>query len=207
MDGVHDMGGTLGFGPVARELDEPAFHHRWEGRVYGLAGGSMMAGLFGTPAFRHAIERMDAVHYLTSSYFEHWLTAVATLLVEGGVLRAEDLSAASGVGFPLSRPVHTQPVLFAGPAAARFVLGDPVRVLDRHPTGHTRCPDYVRGHTGAVVRIDPPSNVPDLEAHGAGLVSERTYCVRFTCCELWGDDGDPADSVTVDLYDRYLEPG
>ena len=80
VDGVHDVGGMLGFGPVEREPSEAVFHHPWEGRVFGMAAGSMMAGVFGTPSFRHAIERMDAVHYLTSSYFEHWLTGLATLL-------------------------------------------------------------------------------------------------------------------------------
>jgi len=173
--------------------------------VFGMAGGSMMAGLYTTPMFRHAIERMDAVHYLSSSYFEHWLTGIATLLVETGVLSADELVAGAG-SFPLSRPVHPDPVLFAGPAQARFAVGDEVRVLDRHPTGHTRCPDYVRGHVGVVLRVDEPSNVPELEAHEGVLVPEPTYGVRFTCRELWGAEAGTGESVTVDLYDRYLEP-
>jgi nitrile hydratase subunit beta len=205
VDGVHDLGGLLGFGPVDRAPEEEAFHRSWEGRVFGMAIGSMMAGLFGTPAFRHAIERMDAVHYLTSSYFEHWLTGLGTLLVETGTVSADELAAGTG-SFPLSRPVHPDPVLFAGPADARFAAGDDVRVLDRHPTGHTRCPDYVRGHVGVVIRVDGPTNVPELEAHQGVLVTEPTYGVRFTCCELWGPDAGRGESVTVDLYDRYLEP-
>ena len=206
VDGVHDVGGMLGFGPVEREPGEAVFHHPWEGRVFGMAAGSMMAGVFGTPSFRHAIERMDAVHYLTSSYFEHWLTGLATLLVETGTLEVEEL-VATGVGsFPLSRPVHPDPVLFAGRAEGRFVTGDDVRVLDWHPTGHTRCPDYVRGHVGSVVRVDRPSNVPELEAHSGALVTEPTYAVRFTGRELWGAEAGAGESVTVDLYDRYLEP-
>ena len=44
MDGVHDVGGMLGFGPVEREPGEAVFHHPWEGRVFGMAAGSMMAG-------------------------------------------------------------------------------------------------------------------------------------------------------------------
>jgi nitrile hydratase beta subunit len=203
---VHDLGGTLGFGPVEREPDEPVFHHRWEGRVFGMGGSAMMAGLFGTPEFRHAIERMDALHYLNSTYFEHWLTAVATLLIETGTIDVEELVAAADGSFPISRPVHPDPVMFAGPAGARFSMDDTVRVLDRHPTGHTRCPDYVRGHVGAVVRVDPPSNVPELEAHTGGLVTEPTYGVRFTGGELWGTGAGLGESVTVDLYDRYLEP-
>ena len=33
MNGVHDMGGMHGFGPVDIERDEPVFHQRWEGIV------------------------------------------------------------------------------------------------------------------------------------------------------------------------------
>ena len=36
MNGVHDMGGLHGMGPVAFEKDEPVFHAPWEGRVYAL---------------------------------------------------------------------------------------------------------------------------------------------------------------------------
>ena len=105
--------------------------------------------------------------------------------------------------------MHPDPVLFAGPVGARFDIGATVRVLDRHPTGHTRCPDYVRGHVGVVVHADHPSNVPDLEAHTGAKVPEPTYGVRFTTRELWGEGdggGTAGESVTVDLYDRYLEP-
>ena len=36
MNGVHDMGGMHGFGPVVEEKDEPPFHETWEGRAYAL---------------------------------------------------------------------------------------------------------------------------------------------------------------------------
>ena len=36
MNGVHDMGGQHGMGPVQYEKDEPVFHATWEGRVYAL---------------------------------------------------------------------------------------------------------------------------------------------------------------------------
>ena len=32
MDGIHDMGGMHGFGPIKREENEPLFHHPWESR-------------------------------------------------------------------------------------------------------------------------------------------------------------------------------
>jgi hypothetical protein len=205
VDGIHDLGGMVGFGPVVVEADEPVFHERWEGRVFGLSTASMVAGLYGTPSFRHAIERIDPAHYLSSGYYEHWLTGMTTMLVEVGAVDHDELIRRAG-SFPLSRPVHPSPVVFDDPSRQRFAIDDLVRVSEQHPTGHTRCPDYVRGHVGRIVRIDPPSNVPDLEAHLSRQTPEATYSVRLTCRELWGRDAGEHDSVTIDLYDRYLEP-
>ena len=202
VDGIHDLGGMEGFGPVETEPDEPVFHDRWEGRTFALAGAALGAGGFNTPMFRHAIERMDPAHYLSSSYYEHWLTAVATLLVEAGIVEREEL----GAGFALSRPVAVGPddVPAAAPGPG-CVVGDRVRVRDTHFGGHTRCPRYVRGRVGTVVRVDDPAPVPELEAHRNERVLEAAYGVRFDATELWGPQADAGAAVHVDLYDRYLE--
>ncbi len=205
MDGIHDLGGMAGFGPVEVEPDEPVFHEPWEGRVFAMAPLAMVAGGFNTPMFRHGIERMDPVHYLISGYYEHWLTSVATLLVESGQISRAELEAAAG-SFPLSRPETARSVTLDGPARHRFEVGDVVRVRDVHPSGHTRCPDYVRGCTGTVDRLDAPSSVPDTEAHRLGAVSEVVYGVHFSAAELWGGGDGVEGSVHVDLHDRYLEP-
>ncbi|HLB07537.1 MAG TPA: nitrile hydratase subunit beta, partial [Alphaproteobacteria bacterium] len=36
MNGVHDMGGMHGFGPIEPESDEPPFHEPWEARMLAL---------------------------------------------------------------------------------------------------------------------------------------------------------------------------
>jgi len=92
MNGVHDMGGMDGFGPVVREENEPVFHADWEGRAYALA---LATGLARSNAdeFRHAIERIPPARYLKSSYYERWLAAVETLLVERGVVTLEEILA------------------------------------------------------------------------------------------------------------------
>ena len=36
MNGVHDMGGMHGMGPIQIEKDEPVFHGYWEARTYVL---------------------------------------------------------------------------------------------------------------------------------------------------------------------------
>ena len=48
MDGVHDMGGMHGFGPVQHEENEPVFHEPWEGRVYAMGGGAVDLTLSGS---------------------------------------------------------------------------------------------------------------------------------------------------------------
>ena len=206
MDGVHDLGGLDGFGPVDHAPDEPFFAEPWERRACRLTMGSI-GGLGGNGgSFRHSIERMDPAHYLASSYYEHWMTGVATLAVEAGVVTVEELERRAGGRFPIARPDRgTATPGEADRTQPRFAIGDRVRVREWHPNGHTRAPRYVQGKTGEIVRRDGIANVPDLEAHGGGFVKEPTYSVRFTSRQLWGEGGSDGEVVHVDLWERYLE--
>ncbi len=96
-----------------------------------VAGAAEVSG----GEFRHSIERMDPGHYLTSSYYEHWLTAAATLAAGHGLATRSELEARAGGRFPLSGPVLAPPVVDAGPDVGepRFGAGDRVRVRKRHP--------------------------------------------------------------------------
>src|SRR5437016_3470288 len=96
VDGIHDLGGMQGFGAVDHSPAEPVFHEPWEGRARALMELVLGAVRPGGGEFRHAIERMSPGHYLTSSYYEHWLTAAATLAVEHGLFTREDLEARAG---------------------------------------------------------------------------------------------------------------
>jgi len=206
VDGVHDLGGMQGFGAVGHSPAEPAFRCRWEAVARALmqvvAGAVQASG----GEFRHSIERMEPGHYLTSSYYEHWLTAAATLAVEHGLVTHAELEARAGGRFPLSGPVLAPLVTDTGGdlAQPRFAAGDRIRVREWHPPGHTRCPQYVRGKAGVVVRVDGIHSVPDVEAHGGAHRHEPTYSIRFDAAELWGD-GQRGVSVHVDLWDSYLE--
>jgi nitrile hydratase len=207
--GIHDLGGMQGFGPVDAEPDEPVFHEPWEGRMFGLAGGALGAGGFNTPMFRHAIERMDPGHYLTSSYYEHWLTGVTTVLVEAGLVDQEELERRAGT-FPLSRPVAVSGDTIdvtPPPASPRYTVGDAVRVRTLDFAGHTRCPSYVFGRRGTIVALEEPAPIPEVEAHRKEKLLETIYAVRFDGRELWGDGAEPGAVVHVDLYERYLERG
>jgi nitrile hydratase subunit beta len=194
------------FGPVLAEPAEPVFDASWEGRMFGIGGIVTLQGLANTNTVRHAIERMDPAHYLGSPYFEHWLTAFATLLVEQGVLTREELEARTGAPFPLSRPSQAPPwTAAAGDARSRFAVGDHVRVSEAHPRGHTRCPRYVRGKQGVVDRCDGPFTLPDADVHGDDPPIEPTYSVRFDAAELWDQEAESGATVSVGLWESYLE--
>lgn len=221
MDGVHDLGGKDGFGAVGHESTEPPFHAEWEGVVFAMALATMAQSHYTMDAFRHAIERLDPVWYLDSSYYEHWLAAVETLLVEEEVIEADTL-AARGTAFAAGKatvPTRTdqefsafmRTLINAGgdperdPRDPAFDVGDAVRVRNVHPEGHTRCPEYVRRACGTVVAHHGTHVFPDANAHGKGEQPKPLYAVQFSGEDLWGPDAEPNTWVTVDLWESYLE--
>ena len=202
MDGVHDLGGRQGFGPVRFTHGATAFHARWEVRVNALYAQAVRAGLFNMDEYRHAIERMEPRHYVSASYYERSLTSLATLCVEKGVVPLAELEARAGATFPVARPAAPG----RGNADARtpFAPGDRVRVRDDHVAGHVRMPAYIRGRTGVVVGVSPPYPFPDAHAHGVPADDEPTYDVRFSADELWPGAAEPA-LVHVAVFESYLE--
>jgi nitrile hydratase len=218
MNGVHDMGGMMCYGRVGREDNEPCFHAPWERRVFGM---TMLAlGQIDTlDAFRHAIERMDPIHYLSSTYYEHWLAALEMLATEKGLLTPEEL--ASGVlrgpggatEPPLPPEAVRQVVTHGAPCERttgrlmpRFAPGDRVKAKNVHPRGHTRLPRYARGKAGVIDRVHGTFVYPDTNAHGGGEQPQPLYGVRFEAIELWGPQAPRQDSMYIDLWEDYLEP-
>lgn len=93
MNGVHDLGGTHGHGPIAPPAEEPVFRHDWERRMFALFVPAFGGGHFNVDEFRHAIERMNPAHYLEGTYYEHWYHAIETLLIEKGAITRDELDA------------------------------------------------------------------------------------------------------------------
>ncbi len=204
VDGVHDLGGIEGFGPVDAPPTEPVFHEDWERRAFRVNVAVLMGLQPSGGSFRHSIERMDPAHYLDSPYYEHWLTGSSTTLVERGLTTTEELEQLAGGRFPLGRPDRGTAPEVSDKTEARFKVGDRVRVREWHPQGHTRAPRYVQGKQGTVARVDGAFNLPDVEAHSDRKVLNPTYSVRFTADELWGEGGD-GSAIHVDLWEHYLE--
>ena len=186
VNGVHDMGGQHGHGPVVVEKDEPVFHEPWEGRVRSIANRLMGAGLFNLDEFRHAQERLPPVQYLESGYYERWLAAVELLVSE------KDAKVA-----PQAAP-ETR-------AESRFKVGERVQTKNIHPPGHTRLPRYARSKPGVVESVHGPFLLPDTNAHRRGRDWEPVYTVVFAAADIWGADAEPVESVSIDLWQSYLE--
>jgi nitrile hydratase beta subunit len=202
MDGMHDLGGRQGFGPVRYTLNARAFHAPWEVRVNSLYAFAVRCGIFNMDEYRHAIERMEPRHYLTASYYERSLTSLATLLVEKGVVTREELEARARGRFPLAAP--SAPGRTNVSAHEHFQPGERVRVRADHVPGHVRMPGYIRGKTGVVVSESPAYPFPDAHAHGVEAQDEPTYDVRFNSEELWPGSADPA-SIYVAVFQSYLD--
>jgi nitrile hydratase subunit beta len=217
MNGGQDLGGMMGFGPVAPETNEPIFHAPWERRAFGLVLAMGATGSWSLDASRHARESLPPGEYLASSYYEIWIKGLTKLLLANRLVSIHELYGDQPIepGPPLGRVVGPQAVpelLAAGTsytresdAPAKFAADDTVLVRNDHKTTHTRAPRYVRGRRGRIERANGVFVYPDTNAHGGGENPQWCYTVRFTGPELWGEGADPTLVVMADLWEAYLE--
>jgi len=222
MNGVHDMGGMQGYGPVQPESHEPVFHAPWERQALALTVAMGATGQWNIDQARSARESLPPQRYLQNSYYQIWLDALENMMVARGLASHEEFAtgqitepgvsavkplprgkvdAALAQGTSAERPVR-QP--------ARFAEGQRVRAHNQHPMGHTRLPRYVRGHVGTVVKVHGVHVLPDRHAAAVQGVDsnegEWLYAVVFDARELWGPAADPQVQVSVDAWESYLAP-
>ena len=224
MNSAHDMGGAHGFGPVVPEPPgAPLFHAPWERRALGLTLAMGATGQWNIDQSRFARESLPPATYLTSSYYRIWVLGLERLMLQRGLVQADELAAGRALHPALRVARVLRPEAVAGalargtptarePAApARFALGQRVLARNAHPAGHTRMPRYVRGHVGTVALV-----------HGAHVFADRhaasppgqafdeapawLYSVVFDGHTLWGDDAEPGTGVSVDAWEPCLEP-
>lgn len=218
MNGPQDLGGRMGFGPVAPERNEPVFHAEWERRAMALTSGMDATGEWTLDMSRHANERIPPAQYLSMSYYEIWIAGLTDLMTAAGLvtreeiacgrmltpakkvrgkLLAEELPAILAQGDPTTRTATR---------AARYAPGDKVRTRNMHPSGHTRMPLYLRGHVGEIIRLHGTHVFPDSNAHGGGENPQPLYTVSFSAREIWGASRHLHDMISADLWEPYLEP-
>ncbi|KAB1087011.1 nitrile hydratase subunit beta [Neorhizobium galegae] len=217
MNGPHDLGGQMGFGPVAPEKDEPYFHGEWEKRALGLTLSSGALGAWTIDESRHARENIPPVEYLGVSYYEIWIRALEVLLERHGfatraeidagqkymepatpkrILKADMVPGVLAKGGPCDRPVGTEP---------RFQPGDRVRTRNFNPETHTRLPRYARAKIGFVEAVQGSFVFPDDNAHGKGENPQWVYTIVFDGAEIWGEGADPTLTLSIDAWESYLE--
>ena len=218
MNGPQDLGGMMGFGPVVPEPNEPIFHAAWEKRALGIALAFGAARLWPGDANRFSRESLPPAHYLSKSYYDIWMTALANRLVDVGLAGAEEIAFGRALrpGKPLSKVLHADEVAdvlargsrYDRPAAApaRFAVGDNVRTKVINPTTHTRLPRYARGKLGLVEAVHGAHVFPDSNAHGLGERPQWLYTVRFAGREIWGEGADPSLTLSIDAFEPYLDP-
>ena len=221
MNGVHDMGGQQGFGPVLLEEKEALFHAHWESRAMAITVAMGASGQWNIDLSRAARESLPPAIYLSSNYYEIWIRALEKLMLERGMVTQAELAS----GQQTTPPVQVSKVLTGDTVDAALKAGSPtersidqpalfkvsqkVRARNMHPQGHTRLPRYVRGHVGTVISLHGGHVFPDGHTLHASppfnVPVQWLYTVVFDGPTLWGEHSDPTLEVTVDAWESYLE--
>src|SRR5258707_2542899 len=204
MNGVHDMGGMHGLGPIEVEKDEPVFHEPWEARTFVMTRALGAWKKWNLDASRYQLEQIPPAEYLRMSYYEKWFVRLVELVVTTGLVsRSEVESGRADPGSARYKPALT---VEGVPASALnrnippsddptieplLTPGERVRARNINPVGHTRLPRYARGKVGQIDRDHGVYLFPDTNAHGLGENRQHLYSVRFAAQELWGDEASP----------------
>jgi nitrile hydratase beta subunit len=216
MDGIHDLGGKEGFGPVDVNEPEVSFHYPWEGRMWAIAK------LTGAPDWtidwwRHVRELIEPTDYLTRRYFDQWMQTQTAALIDSGILTLDELTSGGARSAPSlgGSPMQHSDVIARVAARAKdysrqidarpaFAEGDNVRARLMGARGHTRLPAYVRGRVGVIRAHHGAHVLADASARGEKR-AEHLYSVAFRADALWPEVTGCADKVFLDLWESYLE--
>jgi nitrile hydratase beta subunit len=223
MNGIHDVGGADGFGPIRVDEDEPVWHAEWEKAAFSFFPQAALAGYFNLDEFRASMERIPPVEYLTSTYYQHWVHAFEEYLTRHDASFPDELDKRTeqyltDPSTPLPATVNHElaetiaAMAYAGASCRReidrapqFEVGDRVRVSSTVPVHHTRKAGYVRGAVGVVTAWHGSWVFPDTNAHGGGEQPDHVYSVSFRAEDLFGAGiGDPHSTNIIDLWEPYL---
>ena len=170
MPRVHDRGGWPDAGSINKAEHNYAL---WEKRTDALLMllVSPAKKVLRVDELRRAIEALPPEAYEKMSYYERWISAIETLVIEKGLLTREQIE-------------HKMYESWNMPA--RFMPGDTVRIRVGSPTGHFRTPSYVQGKIGQIEAIHGEFRDPESLAYGKdGLPKKFLYLVSLDQTHLW----------------------
>lgn len=215
MDGIHDLGGKIGYGPVDVHEPEEPFHAEYEGRMWAISRTGKAPGVT-IDWWRHVREQITPDDYLNRSYFDSWAQTTMAAMIDAGIFTAKELGAGKSdtaplrqvdlldydevlaqnqtMAFDFSRPVDEPP---------RFSVGQSVATNATGHSGHTRLPEYARAKVGVITHYRDAHIFADGGAKGLED-AQHLYTVSFKASELWGDEANPNDSVSLELWESYL---
>ena len=171
--GAHDVGATLtvdGDGKIDR-VDHTLAH--WELSIHALLVllSSRSPQLMTTDELRRAVEALPEDIYAQWGYYEKWAAAMATILLERGVISAPEFDEEL---YGDEEIQHT-PIFAEGDLVC--VRKEDSRLRWRRP--HLRCPGYIFGLTGRVEKCMGSFADPYLLAFRGNAPLQPLYVVKF----------------------------
>jgi nitrile hydratase len=221
MDGIHDLGGKQGYGPVEVDEAEVPFHHDWEAREWGISRSARVPGI-NIDWWRHCRELIMPEDYLGRPYFDSWAQTDFATYINAGIISMEEVI--SGKALPVQsnidqpppvltpeqviRADHDNAVRFDAEIKARplFTIGQQVITSSHGHEGHTRLPQYARGRCGTVHGYNGAHVFPDLSSQGEETW-QHLYNIVFEGTELWPEGEGRNNKVYLDLWESYLVAG
>ena len=218
MDGIHDLGGKQGFGPVEVDDDETPFHAEWEAREWGISNCARTPGIT-IDWWRHCRELIMPLDYLARPYFDSWAQTDFATYIEAGWMTLEEAGSGMATGGeadhgPPPPAMTLDEVLREDRAHAYrfdaeinapplFGIGQKVCTLRHGHAGHTRLPQYARDRVGLIHAHHGAHVFPDLSATGIEE-HHHLYSVVFAAADLWPEASASPDRVYLDLWEDYL---
>jgi nitrile hydratase len=196
----HDIGGHPGnYGHI--EPDKSLLF--WEQQCHSLFVVLATKKIVGTDELRRAIEALTPNQYESWSYYEKWSAAMASLLLEKGVLTHNELQQGLfGDDTTLKTTYSSSPL---------YKAGDSVRVkCFQHgiewKRPHIRTPGYIYGVSGTIERICGKHGDPSFLGFGLEAPQVQLYRVRFRQQDVWPEQTQAGnDVVEVEVYEHWLE--
>lgn len=216
MDGIHDLGGRHGFGKIDVNEPEVVFHEPYEGRVRAMVNAMTRASDWNLDWFRHCRELIAPEDYLSRPYFDQWAQTYCAMMINSGWANVEECATGKAIN-----PVSDLPPPITAEQARGFILkevrfdaevseqpifkvSDKVRTVSNVTNGHTRLPLYARNRIGYVVAHHGAHIFPDDMAVNKKR-HVHLYTIEFNASELWPEVTESIDTVSLDLWEEYLE--